>query len=152
MVGNMLRLSTKARYALRAMMELAIHEGRGPVQLREVARAQRISAKYLEQLAIPLRHAGLLHTERGPSGGYELARPAMAITALEVVQAVEGPLELLECVGRRSACDRAGVCAARDLWVEAGEAITKVLAATSLADLRENQVAAVTGQPLGYQI
>jgi Rrf2 family cysteine metabolism transcriptional repressor len=148
----MLKLSTKARYALRAMMELAIQEGRGPVQLREVARAQRLSPKYLEQLAIPLRHAGLLHTERGPSGGYELARPAVSISALEVVQAVEGPLQLLDCIGRASACDRSGTCAAQELWREVGGAISKVLSGTTLAQLRDSQLAALTDQPLCYQI
>ena len=148
----MLKLSTKARYALRAMMELAIREGQGPVQLREVARAQRLSPKYLEQLAIPLRHAGLLHTERGPNGGYELARPALTITALEVVQAVEGPLQLLDCIGREGTCDRSGTCAAQDLWRQVGGAICKVLSETTLATLRDNQLAALTNQPLCYQI
>jgi Rrf2 family protein len=148
----MLRLSTKTRYALRAMLELALREGEGPVQLREVAKAQRISQKYLEQLALPLRHAGLVHTERGPSGGYELARPAAAITALEVVEAVEGPLRLLDCIGRPAACDRAGECVARKLWARAGEALSQVLSEATLAELRESQLAALTDQPPCYQI
>ena len=148
----MLKLSTKARYALRALMELAIREGEGPIQLREIAKAQRISPKYLEQLAIPLRHAGLLRTERGPTGGYELARAAEDITALEVVEAVEGPLELLECVGRAAACDRTGTCATRKLWIEVGEAIGSVLARKTLADLRASQLAARGNTPLLYQI
>jgi len=148
----MLKLSTKSRYALRAMMELAIREGTGTVQLREVAKAQRISPKYLEQLTIPLHHAGLVLTERGPNGGYQLARPANAITALEVVEAVEGPLHLLECLYRARACDRAGACAARELWCEVEEAITGVLGRTTLLDLRERQQAALAGQVLSYQI
>jgi len=148
----MLKLSTKARCALRAMMELAIREGDGPVQLREIARAQRLSPKYLEQVAIPLRHAGLLRAERGPAGGYELTRPAAAISALEVVRAVEGPLELLECVGRASACDRAATCAARRLWIEVGGAISKVLAEKTLANLRESQLEALGSPALAYQI
>lgn len=148
----MLRVPTKARYALRAMMELAIREGEGHVQLREIAKAQRLSPKYLEQLAIPLRQAGLLHTERGPSGGYQLARPAIAVTALEVVQAVEGPLHLLDCVARESACDRSRTCAALELWQQVGEAIGRALSETTLADLRERQLAALTGQSLCYQI
>lgn len=131
----MLRLSTKARYALRAMMELALREGEGPVQLREIAGAQALSPKYLEQLAIPLRHAGLLHTERGPSGGYCLARPAEEITALEVVRAVEGPLDLLDCVGRATICERSATCAARDLWRDLSRAVGEVLGKRTLADL-----------------
>ncbi len=148
----MLKLSTKARYALRAMMELAMREGKGPVQLREVAKAQRISAKYLEQLAIPLRHAGLLRTERGPTGGYELMRPPEEITALEVVQAVEGPLDLLECVAHTNACDRTATCATRQLWMEVGEAIGTVLERKTLADLRESQLTARGQAPVLYQI
>jgi Rrf2 family transcriptional regulator, cysteine metabolism repressor len=148
----MLKLSTKARYALRAMMQLAVHEGAGPVQLREIARAQRLSPKYLEQLAIPLRHAGLLRTERGPTGGYELARPAVAITALDVVQAVEGPLALLDCLGRTAACDRTDVCAARELWVEVQAAIDGVLSKMTLAQLRENQQSFEIDPTLCYEI
>lgn len=135
----MLRLSTKARYALRAMMELARREGPRPVQLHDIAAAQRLSPKYLEQLAIPLRHAGLLHTARGPSGGYSLARPAGEITALEVVRAVEGPLDLLDCVSRASICERAASCAARDLWRDLSNAVTEVLRKRTLADLAQCQ-------------
>jgi Rrf2 family cysteine metabolism transcriptional repressor len=148
----MLKLSTKSRYALRAMMELALREGTGSVQLREIAKAQHVSAKYLEQLAIPLRHAGLLRTERGPTGGYELARPSTAITALDVVEAVEGPLALLDCIGRTAACDRTEACAARALWVQVQDAIDAVLSRTTLAQLRENQQLFETDPPLCYQI
>jgi Rrf2 family transcriptional regulator, cysteine metabolism repressor len=135
----MLRLSTKARYALRAMIELALREGEGAVQLREIADAQRLSPKYLEQLAIPLRHAGLVHSERGPSGGYSLARPAGEITALEIVRAVEGPLDLLDCVGRAAICERSSSCAARELWQELSVAVGDVLGKRTLADLAECQ-------------
>ena len=111
----MLRLSTKSRYALRAMLELALREGTGPVQLREVAKAQHISAKYLEQtLAIPLNHAGLVRTERGPSGGYRLAKPAGAITALDIVEAVEGPLQNPRVSRPDVRCERSSACAARE--------------------------------------
>ncbi len=148
----MLKLSTKSRYALRAMMELAMREGTGPVQLREIARAQHISAKYLEQLAIPLNHAGLVLTERGPSGGYRLARPASMITALDVVEAVEGPLHLLDCLARGQACDRSTACAARQLWGEVEEAISVTLSRKTLDDLRANQQAAIAGRAMCYDI
>ncbi len=148
----MLKLSTKARYAMRAMIELALHEGAGTVQLRAVAQAQRLSPKYLEQLTIPLRHAGLIQTERGPRGGYELARPASTITALEVVEAVEGPVNLLDCIERTAACDRTGACAARDLWMRVNESISRALAETTLADLRREQLAATAGESSHYEI
>jgi len=148
----MLKLSTRSRYALRAMIELARHEGRGPVLLRRVAEAQRISPKYLEQLTIPLRRAGLLRGERGPSGGYELAKPAPEITALDIVAAVEGPLDLLNCVGNATACDRTATCAARQLWVRVGEAMSGALARETLADLSESQRAASQANAVSYQI
>ncbi len=147
-----MRLSTKVRYALRATLELALREGEGPIQLRHIAKAQDISPKYLEQLAIPLRNAGLLRSERGPTGGYELARPAVTITALDVVQAVEGPVDLLDCIGQSRLCARAETCAARNLWERVSSAIADVLRETTIADLREAQREADTGATFCYQI
>ena len=147
-----MRLSTKARYALRAMVELAMREGNGPQQLREIARAQKLSPKYLDQLTILLRRAGLLISARGPSGGYTLARPAREITALEIVTAVEGPLELLDCVGNEAACARTPTCVTRDLWARAGQALRSTLASTTLADLRDEQRAANERVTVSYEI
>jgi len=147
----MLRLSTKARYALRAMIELAMHEGEGLVQLREVADAQQLSVKYLEQLTISLRHAGLVRAERGPQGGYELSRPAEEITVLEIVQAVEGPLGLVGCVTQDGTCDRRESCAAHRLWCRLNTAIGRVLSESTLADLRREQHTLAEPLP-SYQI
>lgn len=147
-----MKLSTKARYALRAMLELALREGAGPVQLNQVAKAQEISPKYLEQIAMPLRNAGLLRSERGPAGGYELARPAASISALDIVRAVEGPINLLDCVGETSVCDRSDSCAAREMWKRVSVAINEILDSTTLADLREAQREAETGAAFCYQI
>ena len=147
----MLRLSTKARYALRAMIELAMHEGEGLVQLREVADAQQLSVKYLEQLTISLRHAGLVRAERGPQGGYELSRPPEEITALQVIQAVEGPLNLIDCIAQNGTCARRSSCAAHGLWCRLNSAIGRVLSESTLADLRQEQRA--LSEPLpSYQI
>ncbi len=121
--GKMLRLSTRTRYALRTMIELARHEGKGMVALKAVAEAQELSPKYLEQLAIALRHAGLVLAERGAQGGYMLARPAAKISVLEVVQAVEGPVELVTCVGQEPECERVGNCTAHGLWSRLNEAV-----------------------------
>jgi Rrf2 family protein len=148
----MLKLSTKARYSLRAMIELALREGEGPIQLREVAKAQRISPKYLEQLAMSLRNAGLVNSARGPHGGYQLSRPAEAITALDILGAVEGPLGLLDCIAQSTTCDRADTCAARTLWRRTSEAIEEVLAQTSLSELRDSQRAADRGVDFCYYI
>ena len=147
-----MKLSTKARYALRAMLELSLREGQGPVQLRQIAAAQDISPKYLEQLAMPLRNAGLVRSERGPLGGYQLARPPIAITALDIVLAVEGPLDLLDCLSQSRVCSRAEACAARTLWGRVSAAISDVLADTTLADLRDAQREASTAATFCYQI
>ena len=148
----MFRPSTRARYALRAMIELSLREGAGPVSLREIARAQRLSPKYLEQLTIPLNRAGLVQAERGPAGGYRLARLADQITAREIVEAVDAPLYLLDCLRTSEACDRAGACAAQRLWSRVAQAVVSVLSETTLADLREDQRAATAGVALCYRI
>ena len=135
----MLKLSTKARYALRFMIELALREGDGLVHLATIAEAQDLSQKYLEQLAMSLRHSGLVDAERGSQGGYELAQPASDITALQIVQAVEGPLHLITCVARPKTCHRSSACAAHSLWGRLNTAITDVLSQTTLADLRDDQ-------------
>ena len=134
------------------MIELSLHEGAGPVLLRDVADAQHVSRKYLEQLAIPLRGAGLVLSQRGPSGGYELARPAEEITALEVVEAADGPVDVLDCLQASAACDKTAACAARGLWGRLNEAIAGVLSQATLADLREEQRAFQADHVSGYQI
>jgi Rrf2 family protein len=134
------------------MIELALHEGAGPLLLRQVAAAQHISPKYLEQLTMPLRRAGLLQAERGPQGGYGLARPAEQITAREIVEAVEGPLHLLDCLPAPKTCDRSHDCAARLLWGKVGEALAGVLERTTLAELRDQQRAAEQRDVPTYQI
>ncbi|MCJ7751761.1 MAG: Rrf2 family transcriptional regulator [Armatimonadetes bacterium] len=116
-----------------------MREGLGAVQLAQIAKSQTISPKYLEQLFIPLRNAGLVRSERGPKGGYVLARLAADITVLEIVRAVEGPLDLLDCVGKSRACDKAEQCAARELWKSVSEAVTAVLDKRNLKTLADKQ-------------
>jgi Rrf2 family transcriptional regulator, cysteine metabolism repressor len=135
----MLRLSTRARYALRAMLELATHD-EGRMLLRDIAEQQELPAKYLEQLAIPLRHAGLIEAQRGSSGGYVLARPPEEITVLQIVEAVEGPLDVVKCVVRSTVCTRAGTCAARSVWVRLCRHVRSFLAEVSLAEVRDEQL------------
>jgi len=135
----MLKLPTKARYAVRLMVELATHEGEGLVHLASVAEAQGLSPKYLEQLAIPLRRAGLVAAARGSTGGYQLARPAESISALQIVQAVDGPVEVVTCVTDPKVCPRSPACAAHGLWRRLRQAIDDVLVSTTLAELRDDQ-------------
>ena len=134
-----MRLSTKARYGVRAMLSLALDYGRGPIPLKEVAQQQEISEKYLEHLMGSLRSAGLVRSVRGTHGGYLLANSPSQIRLDEVVRVLEGSIAPVECVDDASLCGRVGLCVTRDVWGEMKEAMASVLASTTLQDLVERQ-------------
>ncbi len=138
MGAGMIRVSTKGRYALRAMVDLATHTDNGPVARRDIAERQDISADYVAQLFRPLQDAGLVEGIKGPGGGYRLTRAPGDIRVRDVVEAVEGPLALAPCEDRRQGtpCPRADHCATRGLWERLSEAITDLLDAYTLQDLR----------------
>jgi Rrf2 family cysteine metabolism transcriptional repressor len=130
-----MRMSTRGRYGLRLMMALVDNHGRGPTLAEEIAKSQSISRKYIHLLMIGLKSAGLVRTVRGPSGGYELARAPSAITALDIVAALEGSLAPVECVGDPGCCARSLACAPRDVWCEVAAAINGVLSGLTLEHL-----------------
>jgi Rrf2 family protein len=130
-----MKLSTRTRYGVRAILELAENAGKGPMQLKVVARRQDISAKYLEQLMAVLKSAGLVRSVRGAKGGYVLARPSNKIRLSEVFHCLEGTVTTAECVEDEKYCQRAAGCAARLVWTQIHEAIEKVLDAATLQDL-----------------
>ncbi len=134
-----LKLSTKGRYGLRAMIDLAADHGAGPVLVRSVAESQGISSKYLHALLASLKSAGLVRSIRGSGGGYVLAREPEAITLLQILEALEGPLNVVDCVADTELCGRAACCAARDVWVDVSRAIAEVLGGITLAALLERQ-------------
>jgi Rrf2 family transcriptional regulator, cysteine metabolism repressor len=136
-----MRMSTRGRYGLRLMMELAIHHGRGPVLASTIARNQAISGKYIHVLATGLRSAGLIRTVRGPRGGYQLARKPSSITALDVDSALEGHIAPVGCVTDTSTCKRSGRCAAREIWCQVAAAVDGVLSSVTLDRLASRQVA-----------
>ena len=146
-----MRMSTKGRYGLRVMMELAGNYGRGPMPVGTIARNQAISGKYIHLLVMGLRLAGLVRTVRGPSGGYELAKPPSSITALDVVSALEGRSAPVECVADASSCPRAGRCAARDVWCDVASAVDGVLSGLTLERLSARQ-RAKADEPTSYCI
>jgi Rrf2 family transcriptional regulator, cysteine metabolism repressor len=146
-----MKISTKGRYGLRVMVELADHFGDGPMAVEEIARNQDISGKYIHVLVTGLRSAGLVRTVRGPNGGYELAKKPSTITAHDVVAALEGRSAPVECVVDASSCPRAEGCAARDLWCEIASAVDGVLSAVTLDHLLAKQ-RAKQKQPLNYSI
>lgn len=135
----MMRVSTRGRYALRAMADLALHSDQGPVLRREIAMRQQISADYAAQLFGRLRAAGLVKAVKGPGGGYMLARDAAAIRVGDVLRAVEGPIAAVECVipGNEPSCSRMEGCVAYPLWKRVSEAVTDVLDSVTLKDLRD---------------
>jgi len=132
-----MRLSTLGRYALRAMVDLAQHEGQGPVLRQDIADRQEISSNYLAQLFAKLGRAGLVKSIFGPGGGYVLARSAAEISAGEVLRAVEESLSPVYCVDceQEDMCHRAEGCPTRPLWVRLGKQLSQTLDAITLAEL-----------------
>jgi len=139
-----MRLSTKGRYAVMAMTDLAKRqdesEGRA-VALAEIAGRQQISLSYLEQLFARLRRKGLVISARGPGGGYRLARPAASITVSEIVDAVDEPIRATRCEEGSPGCLGGERCLTHDLWSELGEQIRLFLAHVTLADVVEGRIA-----------
>lgn len=137
-----MRLTSKGRYAVMAMADLALHGGdQRAVPLQEVARRQEISLSYLEQLFARMRRAGLVAGVRGPGGGYRLARGSHAITVAEIIAAVNEPIKATRCEeGSTKGClGRNGRCIAHGLWQEMGERIQVFLGSVSLADVLERR-------------
>ncbi len=130
-----MRLSTKVRYATRAMLDLAIHYGNSPVLLKDIARRQEISLKYLDRIFSSLKAAGLVKAFRGAKGGYVLSRGPSEVKVNQIVEALEGPFELVGCIDNKNFCRRVDFCVTHDIWYELGKAMEGVLKATTLEDL-----------------
>ncbi len=131
-----MRFTSREQYGLRAMAELALHFGEGPVPLSEVAQSQGISLATLEQVVAPLRRAGLLESTRGASGGYALTRPPAEVTVADVLRALEGDLAPVPCLEEGAAvCERAQRCATRPVWELVRDRLVETLDRTTLADV-----------------
>ena len=132
-----MRISTRGRYALRAMVDLAQHAEEGPVLRHDIAMRQGISADYVAQLFRHLRLVGLVKAVRGPGGGYLLAREPDAIRAGDIVLAVEGTIAVVECCvpGLEPACPRQDICATHTLWKQLTETVSEFLDSVTLQDL-----------------
>ena len=130
-----MRISTKTRYAMRFMAELASHWERGRTSLKDIAERQGISKKYLEQCVAPLAAADLILVTRGPGGGYELSRPPEEITAADVVAATEGDLFLLDCLEGEYDCPLRKQCRTQQVWSGLEDAMASYLGGISLRDL-----------------
>jgi len=134
-----MRLSTKGRYALRAMVDVALHDDDGPVPREQIAVRQEVSALYLAQLLSKLGKAGLVESVKGPGGGYLLARPASEIGPGAITRAVEEQLAPVYCVDAppEESCHRRAECVTHLLWTELGEMIESFLDDITLQDLRD---------------
>jgi len=132
-----LKLSTRGRYGVRLMLDIALHCAEGPVSLRAISKRQDITEKYLWHLINPLKSAGLIESIRGAHGGYVLAKPLSDISIKEIVHSLEGPLTLVECVEKPGGCSKYQSCVARDVWKEVADKISEILESITLKDIVE---------------
>ena len=133
-----MRLTTKGRFAVTAMVDLSMRQTRGPVTLSAISERQHISLSYLEQLFGKLRRAKLVTSVRGPGGGYCLARPISAISMAEIITAVDEPIDATQCGGKENCADDQR-CVTHDLWATLNEKMNDYLSSVSLADVVSHQ-------------
>jgi Rrf2 family iron-sulfur cluster assembly transcriptional regulator len=129
-----MRLTTKGRYAVTAMLDLAIHQNSGPTSLAEISKRQEISLSYLEQLFAKLRRAKLVTSVRGPGGGYQLGQIANAITIAKIINAVNESTDITRCKGK-GYCQKGDMCLTHHLWCDLSDQIHDFLDKISLEDL-----------------
>jgi Rrf2 family protein len=130
-----MKLSTRARYGTRAMLDVALQGREGPVHLKDIARRQEMSKKYLAHLTSRLEAAGLIRITRGAGGGISLARSASEIRLSQIFQTLEGPIVLVACVDNPQWCPRSSRCATRDIWMQMEQLLSAFLESQTLEDL-----------------
>jgi len=132
-----MKLTTKGRYAVTAMLDLALHNDQGPITLADISERQGISLSYLEQLFSRLRKNGLVSSARGPGGGYRLSRDAKEIAVVDVITAVDEKIDARRCEGAGN-CQGEKICLTHELWGNLSDQIYKFLKGISLGDLVTN--------------
>jgi Rrf2 family protein len=147
-----MKFSTRTRYGTRALLELALHLGEGPVLLKEIAKRQQISLSYLEHLIAPLIAGGIVRSVKGPRGGVFLAKNPEEITLSEVIQLLEGSIGPAECINNPGMCERSEFCVTRDVWGELKMAMNGVLESTTLQGLVERHRKKEKPEPSMYHI
>lgn len=147
-----MKISTKGRYATRAMLDLALHYNQTPVLLKDISARQGISLRYLEQIVSPLLAAKLISSTRGPKGGISLAKSPQKIKLLDIIEVLEGPVVPVECVNNPGICTHASSCVTRDIWTDLAKAMHGVLESTTLQDLVDRQNSKDNGKELLYNI
>ena len=136
-----MKLSTKGKYGVRAVFEIAKHYGKGPITIKEISERQGISFSYLEQILHKLGKAGVIESVRGPAGGYLLGRKPQELTIGDIIRTLEGPIALSHCLepGESGDCNQTEDCVARMVWVKVGAKIEEALDSISFQDLLQNQ-------------
>ena len=134
-----MKISTRGRYGTRMMLDLAAHHNQGPTPLREIAKRQDLSVKYLEQLIIPLKAAGYIRSVRGARGGYTLARKPDKISVGQIIKVLEGGLSLVDCVEDPKVCEREKNCPTRDIWLRMSERLMEELSSLTLSDVLDGE-------------
>jgi Rrf2 family protein len=134
-------LSSRGKYATRALLDLSLHYEEGPVQIQAIAERQKIPLKYLEQILLTLKRYGFVSSRKGPGGGYLLARPPQEITLGSVVRAMDGPLAPISCASvsgyAECGCPEPATCGLRVIWKEARDSLAAVLDGTTFAEIRD---------------
>ena len=133
-----MKISTKGRYGLRILLDLALHDSENPRLIRDIAESQQISEKYISRLIIDLRRAGMVRSIRGAKGGFRLARKPEELTILNVVEVMEGPLSIVDCVRAPEHCPRHNQCATRTIWDQLNSEIRDSMNRITLADILKN--------------
>lgn len=130
-----MKLSTRSRYGVRLVLDMALHRDEGPIRLGLIAKRQGVPLKYLEQIIIPLKKSGYIASVRGPKGGHLLTKPPEKVTVGEIVILLEGGIDLTRCVDRPEGCVRSVDCVTRCLWRDLTESIMERLDSITFADL-----------------
>jgi Rrf2 family transcriptional regulator, iron-sulfur cluster assembly transcription factor len=143
-----MRLTTKGRFAVTAMMDLALHHGSGPVTLAEISGRQKISLSYLEQLFGKLRRHQLVESVRGPGGGYVLAKEMSEVTVTEIILAVDEPIDATQCGGKEN-CHDDRKCLTHDLWANLNQRIFDYLGGVNLRQLVDGEKAKEAAKQAG---
>ncbi|MCF6464137.1 RrF2 family transcriptional regulator [Clostridium sp. Cult1] len=142
-----MRLSTRGRYGLKAMFQLALHYGEGPIPLNTIATAQELSENYLEQLVSTLRKAGLLNSVRGAQGGYMLAKSPKEITVGNILRVLEGDMAPADCViDNANGCEKEENCVTKLVWMQMRDSINQVIDSISLQDMLDEQAEMVSNK------
>ena len=147
---GLMKISTRGRYGTRMLLDIALHQGEKPALLKDIARRQEISLRYLEHLITPLIAGGIVRSTRGPRGGVSLTKSPDEIKLSDIVKLLEGSVAPAECVDNPEVCSRSSFCVTHDIWCEMKKAIDDILESTTLQDLVERQKKKEQPEPAMY--